>query len=160
MILFWRMKKKKKLKIKYMDASIIKESVIKDALSVQSFSLVDFAMIFQSLKMRWTPKKITKSTVIKQQRFAANIVNMYNLQSKIVIIAKLNLLGIFVIYAIYSMTNIKKNKYFIVMDVEFVELEEEKTSFIVMFVAAVLVQVKRIIMFVQLKNLNKIVRFV
>jgi hypothetical protein len=33
MILFWRKKKKKKLKIKYMDANIIKESVIKDALS-------------------------------------------------------------------------------------------------------------------------------
>ena len=146
--------------IKYMDANIIKESVIKDVLSAQSFSLVDFAMILQSLKMRWTPKKIIKSTVIKQQRFAANIVNIYKLQSKIVIIAKLNLLGIFVIYAIYSMTNIKKNKYFIVMDVEFVELVEEKTSIIVMSVAAVLVQVKRIIMFAQLKNLNKIVRFV
>jgi hypothetical protein len=64
-----------------------------------------------------------------------------------VIIAKLNLLGIFAIYATFLMINIKKKKYFIVMDVEFVELEEEKTSFIVMFVAAVSVQVKRIIMF-------------
>ena len=87
--------------------------------------------------MKWTLRKIIRSTDIKLLRFAANIVNIFNRLSKIVIIAKLNLLGIFVVFAIYLMINTRKNKYFIAMDAEYVESEEEITFFIVMFVIAV-----------------------
>ena len=59
-IIFFKRKKKKKPKAKFMDANITKESVTKDALSAKNFSLVGFAMTLQNLKMKWTPKKITR----------------------------------------------------------------------------------------------------
>ena len=58
--IFFKRKKKKKPKAKFMDANITKESVTKDALSAKNFSLVGFAMTLQNLKMKWTPKKITR----------------------------------------------------------------------------------------------------
>jgi hypothetical protein len=54
-------------------------------------------------------------------RYAANIVNIFNRLSKIAIIVKLSSQDIFVVFAIYLMTNIKKNKYFIVMDAAYAE---------------------------------------
>jgi hypothetical protein len=57
------------------------------------------------------------------------------------------------------MINTKKNKYFIVMDAEYAEWEDEKTSFIAMYAAVALVWAKKIIMFALHKNSNKIARF-
>ena len=132
-----RKKKKKKVKIRCTDANIILENAIRDVLSAWNSSLADSATILLNMKMKWILRKIIKSTDTKQLRYAANIVNIFNRLSKIVIIVKLNLQDIFVVFAIYSMTNIKKNKYFIVMDVAFAEWEEEKIFSIAMFVIVV-----------------------
>ena len=52
-----------------------------------------------------------------------------------VISVELSLRGIFVLFAIYSIMIMRKRRFFIVKGVGFVELEEEKISFIVIHVS-------------------------
>ena len=130
-------KKKKKVIIQILVANIMLENVIKNALNALNFFLVDFVMIQLNMKMKWILRKIIKLIVIKLSKFVAEIVKIYNLQKKIVINVKLNLLGIFVVFVIYLMIITKQNKYFIVMVVEFVEQGEEITSSIVIYAVAV-----------------------
>jgi len=64
-------------------------------------------------------------------------VRLYNHPRKIAKIVILNLQVIFAIFVIYSIMNSKEKKYIIVKNVEYVELEVEKTFFIVKIVNAV-----------------------
>jgi hypothetical protein len=64
----------------------------------------------------------------------------------------LNLLGIFAKFASYLMTNTKKSKYIIVINVEYAELVEKKIHSTVKHVNAATILIKKTITHAFLKN--------
>ena len=93
--------------------------------------------------MRWTPKRIIKSTGRLSKKSNAMNVKLFKSLRKIVKSVKLSLQATFVKYVSFLTMTGSAKRFFIVMDVAYVVLEEEKTFFIVTHVSVVSQLVKK-----------------
>ena len=121
-----------------LDANITADDAKKDVRSVRNSLHADFAMMMLNIIMKETQRKIIRLIDMLWKKWNALIVNMYNLVNRAVKNVWLSLQGIFVQYVISLMMSMLKNKIFTARVVEFVELEEEIISFIVIHVHVVL----------------------
>ena len=115
-------------------ANITADDAKKDVLSVRNSLHADFVMMMRNIIMKETQIKIIRLIDMLWKKWNALIVNMYNPVNRAVKNVWLSLQGIFVQYVISLMMSMLKNKIFTARVVEFVELEEEIISFIVIHV--------------------------